>query len=403
MYINVEKKFILPNFLFSLHFKNCHETLTPRGSRPMALLKTSISLVMALTWECSGFFISFLTSGSAKSILYNLNYKMKGMSWLHRESFSSSQLIQKSFTMLHELVFKYSLQLVLKLSELVQTLRNNLFHTKSLKVSAFSCSNSTNRIKNNQEKHHELSSVIPSEVLESKGGEKKIVKTHYGIRGSIDFLVLNRDVSMALSCKFYHFTFLNNLLLVLTCVDAKLKNQPDALPKSSCYHPSNKVRYSFHLLKKSYTTFAHPIFLEIIFEFQKNVKNPYENVVINAQGLMFCLEIIITHISYVKALLVSLYQFFQSMSIRTLHKTHTTLPTNKNFLASQNFSYLVGGASLKHPPTKTHTRAWKANQISSQFSLFLPQKMSHSCFHSPPSLSLNLPRLLCRVFDFVFA
>ncbi|KNZ64154.1 putative signal peptide protein [Puccinia sorghi] len=54
-------------------------------------------------------------------------------------------------------------------------------------------------------------------------------------------------------------------------------------------------------------------------------------------------------------------------------------------------------------PTKTHTRAWKTNHISSESHLFFfpPQKMSHSCFHSPPSLSSNLPRLLCCVCDFV--
>ncbi|KNZ53044.1 hypothetical protein VP01_335g3 [Puccinia sorghi] len=49
--------------------------------------------------------------------------------------------------------------------------------------------------------------------------------------------------------------------------------------------------------------------------------------------------------------------------------------------------------------------AWKVNKISSesQSSLFPPQKMIHSCFHSPPSLSSNLPRLLCQVFSFAFS
>ncbi|KNZ57898.1 hypothetical protein VP01_2043g1 [Puccinia sorghi] len=103
---------------------------------------------------------------------------------------------------------------------------------------------------------------------------------------------------------------------------------------------------------------------------------------------------------------------FQSTSIRTkLHKTHKTLPTNKHFSAAWisnilmvlGLGDLVEGGSLRHPPARTQTRAWKANQISSarQFSLFPPQKMSHSCFHSHLSLSLNLPRLQCRVFDFV--
>ncbi|KNZ59374.1 hypothetical protein VP01_1747g1 [Puccinia sorghi] len=58
-------------------------------------------------------------------------------------------------------------------------------------------------------------------------------------------------------------------------------------------------RYSFRLPKKSYISFAHPIFLEIIFEFPKTVKDHNENDVIHAQQLIFCLEMIITHISYV--------------------------------------------------------------------------------------------------------
>ncbi|KNZ44586.1 hypothetical protein VP01_8g6 [Puccinia sorghi] len=62
--------------------------------------------------------------------------------------------------------------------------------------------------------------------------------------------------------------------LVVTCVDVKLKNA-----------------------QKSYISFAHPIFLEIIFEFQKTVKDHKENDVIHAQ-LMFYLEMIITHIRY---------------------------------------------------------------------------------------------------------
>ncbi|KNZ50496.1 hypothetical protein VP01_4393g1 [Puccinia sorghi] len=71
-----------------------------------------------------------------------------------------------------------------------------------------------------------------------------------------------RSFSLALAWKCYHFNFWNNIQVelrmkfVVTCVDIKLNNQAD------------------------------------------NVKNPYENVVINTQGLMFCLEMIITHISY---------------------------------------------------------------------------------------------------------
>ncbi|KNZ63713.1 hypothetical protein VP01_110g2 [Puccinia sorghi] len=45
-------------------------------------------------------------------------------------------------------------------------------------------------------------------------------------------------------------------------------------------------------------SFAHPIFLEIIFECQNTVKDHEENEVIHSQGLMFFIEMIINHISY---------------------------------------------------------------------------------------------------------
>ncbi|KNZ48919.1 hypothetical protein VP01_5320g1, partial [Puccinia sorghi] len=52
---------------------------------------------------------------------------------------------------------------------------------------------------------------------------------------------------------------------------------------------------SFHLLKKCHLSFTRPIFLEIIFEFQRTVKDHMKNVIIHAQGIMFCLKMIITH------------------------------------------------------------------------------------------------------------
>ncbi|KNZ51391.1 hypothetical protein VP01_3973g5 [Puccinia sorghi] len=97
----------------------------------------------------------------------------------------------------------------------------------------------------------------------------------------------------------------------------------------------------------------------------------------------------------------------QSNSIRTkLNQTNKTLLNDKTWLCSLALNYpvseihditeLVVGGSLKHPPKSTHSRAWKANQISSasQSSLFPPWKMIHSCFPSPLSLCSNLPRQL---------
>ncbi|KNZ51416.1 hypothetical protein VP01_3966g2 [Puccinia sorghi] len=88
---------------------------------------------------------------------------------------------------------------------------------------------------------------------------------------------ITRAVTMALACKCFHITFLNKLMkLVVTCVDI-INNQPDVLPNSSCYNPSNMKKSSFHLVNKSYIYFAHPIFLEIIFEFQMTVKDHKED------------------------------------------------------------------------------------------------------------------------------
>ncbi|KNZ51466.1 putative signal peptide protein [Puccinia sorghi] len=80
---------------------------------------------------------------------------------------------------------------------------------------------------------------------------------------------------------------------------------------------------------------------------------------------------------------------------RSLTKPTQLSQRRKNYLG---LGESVGG-SLKHPPTNTHTRDWKANQISSesQSSLFPPWKMHHFCCNSPPSLPSNLPRLMCQI------
>ncbi|KNZ50177.1 hypothetical protein VP01_4561g1 [Puccinia sorghi] len=183
--------------------------------------------------------------------------------------------------------------------------------------------------------------------------------------------------------------------LVVTCVALKLNNQPD-----------------------SYITFSHPIFIEIIFEFHKNVKNQNEHFVIHVQGCMFCLEMIITHISHshhfmalifffyvmialrilIKALLVSLHQFINPKSIGSI------TPENPNHRSLRNPSL----------PIKDFSAAWLSHNLMVQFMILLHQwRVVLSNTHPQtqtlelgrptkyPLLSLNLPRLLCRVFDFV--
>ncbi|KNZ59180.1 hypothetical protein VP01_1789g1 [Puccinia sorghi] len=168
--------------------------------------------------------------------------------------------------------------------------------------------------------------------------------------------------------------------------DVKLNNQPEVLPKSSCYNPSNM---------KS--------------------QDQKENDVIHAQGIIFCIEIITTHISYghhfmtlvfffdlmiklriwIKSLLVSLHQFLNprtkgsinpdnpnyrsltkptqlSQTIKIWEPTkllqisaiHDINPVGK--LKKNGLGESLAGGSLKHPPTTTKTR------------------MSHSRCHSLP-------------------
>ncbi|KNZ44443.1 hypothetical protein VP01_915g3 [Puccinia sorghi] len=113
--------------------------------------------------------------------------------------------------------------------------------------------------------------------------------------------------------------------LVVTCVYFKLKNQTDLLPMSSCYHPSNMNKSDLHFtcqINLIYLLIIH-LFLEIIFKFQKTVKD-HENEVICAQGLMFCLEMITTHVRMrIKALLVSLHKFLNASPLELSKKPST--------------------------------------------------------------------------------
>ncbi|KNZ54836.1 putative signal peptide protein [Puccinia sorghi] len=173
---------------------------------------------------------------------------------------------------------------------------------------------------------------------------------------------------MALACECFHITFLNNLLLtsgiskinMIYCpsqsnictsnfyFDGKLKNQPD-------------VRSSFHLQNKPYLSFGHPIFLEIIFKFQETVKDHNENEVIHAQGLIFCLEMILTHI-YGHHFMTLRFFFHVMITLRMWikafpehDKTNTTLPKKYKFALqlgsktnlTEKFMILISGKAEK--------------------------------------------------------
>ncbi|KNZ46674.1 hypothetical protein VP01_706g2 [Puccinia sorghi] len=157
--------------------------------------------------------------------------------------------------------------------------------------------------------------VIPSTpAAPDKSGNKKPWMSQYlrWVKQMESFASVLSDASILepfpirsslINCVLF-FSFLSSLIKIKEILSSLNSNSP----LSSYYkkiktlvfhlhfwHHPVPVRYSFHLLKKSYIYFAH-LFLEIVFEFQKTVKGHMENAVICAQGLMFCLEMITTHI-----------------------------------------------------------------------------------------------------------
>ncbi|KNZ59872.1 hypothetical protein VP01_164g3 [Puccinia sorghi] len=119
------------------------------------------------------------------------------------------------------------------------------------------------------------------------------------------------------------------------------------------------------------------------------------------------LEVMITFKILIKALLLSLHQFLNPTSTGSINldnPNHRSLTKPKQLSQTMKICSAAWiSTNLTVQFTTTHTRAWKANQISSasQSSFFPPQKTSHSRCHSLPSLSSNLPRPLCWVFAFL--
>ncbi|KNZ61969.1 hypothetical protein VP01_1329g6 [Puccinia sorghi] len=142
------------------------------------------------------------------------------------------------------------------------------------------------------------------------------------------------------------------LKLVVTCVDLKLNNQPNAEVGCNFQHLSSfqyeKVRPSLHLLKNPYISFSHPIFLEIIFEFQTTLWRRF-----------YDLDIIF---------LLSLHKFLNP----------SPLEIQPNLFSCFNHLIQLSGLALNSPDGVIHDIT-AANQISSasQSSLFPPWKMSY--------------------------
>ncbi|KNZ48424.1 hypothetical protein VP01_567g3 [Puccinia sorghi] len=109
---------------------------------------------------------------------------------------------------------------------------------------------------------------------------------------------LTRAVCMALAGKCFHITFSNNLFMnfFVTCDDVNLKNQPDVFPKSSCYHSSNMNKW-------------HEATEFIQFSSLMSL------------GLMFCPEMIITHISYCHHFMTLIFFLYVTMTFQMRIKT----------------------------------------------------------------------------------
>ncbi|KNZ59337.1 hypothetical protein VP01_1755g4 [Puccinia sorghi] len=144
-----------------------------------------------------------------------------------------------------------------------------------------------------------------------------------------------------------------------------------------------RMKYSFHLLNKSYITFAHPIFLETIFEFQKNVKNPNENFpwspFYDLHILFLCYDCIE---NMNKSLASEPPSIFQSTSIRTV-KTIIT--------RNHSASIAITAESPDHGSFTKPTQlsqpiniSWLSNNLMVQFMILLQCSKLKGLLHSPP-------------------
>ncbi|KNZ45843.1 hypothetical protein VP01_774g1 [Puccinia sorghi] len=80
-----------------------------------------------------------------------------------------------------------------------------------------------------------------------------------------------------------------------------------------------------------------------------------------------------------------------------------TEPLFVEFIHNRGWQRVVSAFTISYKELVTHTRAWKANQISASHSSFFPPwKMSHSHCHAPPILSSNLPRLLWNLVTIMY-
>ncbi|KNZ51900.1 hypothetical protein VP01_376g1 [Puccinia sorghi] len=198
--------------------------------------------------------------------------------------------------------------------------------------------------------------------------------------------VTTRAVSMALACNCFHINLLNNLQvelrmkLLVTCVDVKLNHQPNAFPRSICYHPSN----------------------------MNSVKNHKENELSQFYELDIFFYVMITLRMWIKALHYSAStgsitpenSHHESLK-KPLHLSQTIricsvawLPNNlmvKFMILLHQWQVDLSNTHQKtqkldlQSPTKYHLQA---NPL-----FFPPRKMSHSLCHSP-ILYTNIPRLM---------
>ncbi|KNZ47759.1 hypothetical protein VP01_616g2 [Puccinia sorghi] len=171
--------------------------------------------------------------------------------------------------------------------------------------------------------------------------------------------VCTRPVSMALVCRCFHITFLNNLQVECTRLSLVLMSSSTI---NLMYCPNLLIQF----------------FLKLYF---------------NSKRLVFCLEMIITHISYGHYFMTLIFFCYVMIALIIHHSASTgsITPDNPNHRSlikllsaawlstnlTVQFMILLQWKSWKKKPW---FGAWKVSQISSesQFSLFPPWKMSHS-------------------------
>ncbi|KNZ59366.1 hypothetical protein VP01_1748g4 [Puccinia sorghi] len=126
---------------------------------------------------------------------------------------------------------------------------------------------------------------------------------------------VTRAVSMTLSCKCFHITFLNGGKfwdVGLKYIKSQINNQPAVLHKSSCYHTSNMNKSDLHFTCK---TNLYLFLIQFLLKLYLNSKS--------LMTLTFFFYVMITLIMWIKSLLVRLHQFLKPSPLYVCQQSFT--------------------------------------------------------------------------------